>query len=204
MRIVMKRVRKSQLRKNQHNRGTNQLHISTVGLSHFFERIGDGAVQKTRTVSVQRKIDTFEAPDQIENVAARDWSTGGSAEVRATTEWSIFVDQTVAGLNLQHWARAIRIFRERFPTGSAKCFGRDDGFAFCQVRSAPGQFEVTTFRLAHAIALDRSLGKIAINLSHFRQRGLQFSGKKISSAHLVVGSTPAIACPAIQPVVQAA
>src|SRR6202035_120746 len=108
--------------------------------------------------------------------------------------------------------------------GGAKRLARDDRLAFRQIRSAAGKFEMTTFRLAQAIALDRPLRKIDINLSHFRQRDLQFLRRtggtcfcmpkdepklvpphlEISRVHGVPGSTPDIACPAIHPVVQAA
>src|SRR5207248_7289623 len=75
--------------------------------------------------------------------------------------------------------------RDRTVTGVQTCALP---ISFCQIRSASREFEVTTFRLAQAIALDRSLGKIDINLSHLGQRSRQFSGKKILSAHLLFGS----------------
>jgi hypothetical protein len=83
------------------------------------ERCGDGILQMPRTVSIQGKIDIFEAPDEIEDFAARDRSTGGSAKVRAATEWPILVDQAVACFLLKHWARSISIFGKRFSAGGA-------------------------------------------------------------------------------------
>ena len=82
-----------------------------MALSHFVERVRHSILQRAWTASIQRKIDIFEAPDQIENIAARDGPTGRGTKVRATTKWPIFVNQTVAGLLLKHGARSIGIFR---------------------------------------------------------------------------------------------
>ena len=73
-------------------------------LSHFFEHVADRILQRARTISVQGKIDIFEAPNQIKDFAPRDWSTGSGAKVSAASEWPIFVDQTVACFLLKHWA----------------------------------------------------------------------------------------------------
>ena len=137
---------------------------------NFFERFGYGVPQRPRTAFIQGKSDIFEAPDEIDDFAARDWSAGRCAKVRAAAERPIFVDQAIACFLLKHWARSISIFRERFSSGGAKRIGRDDRFTFRQTRSASGQFEMTTFSPAQAIALDRPLRKIDINLSHFIQR----------------------------------
>jgi hypothetical protein len=137
-------------------------------LSHFIEQVGDRIRQRARPISVQGMIDIFKAPDQVNDFATRDRSTGRGAKVSAATEWPILVDQAVACFVLKHWARAISIFRWRFSAGGAKRLGRDDCLAFRQIRSASGQFEMTTFRLAQAIALDRLLRKIDIHLSHLR------------------------------------
>ena len=72
-----------------------------------------------RTVSIQGKIDIFETPDQVEHLAARDWSPGSNAKVRAAAEWSIVINQTIAGDRFEHRTSTDRIFRERFPTGGA-------------------------------------------------------------------------------------
>jgi hypothetical protein len=101
-----------------------------------------------------------------------DWATGSGAKMSAATERPILVDETVACFWLKHWTRSIGIFGQRFSTGGEKGPGGNDRFAFGQIWSASGQFEMTTFRLAHAIALDRLLRKIDIHLSHFRQRAL--------------------------------
>src|ERR1700730_5401353 len=142
----------------------------------------------------------FESPDEIDDIAARDWSAGRGAEMRATSERSSLVNQTIACLSLQHWARLIRILRERFSASSSKRFRREDCFAFRQIRIAPGQFEMATLGFAHAISLDRPLRKIDIYVSHLIERGPDLFGATPGE----VGSTPAIACPAIHPVVQAA
>src|SRR5204863_6283092 len=57
-----------------------------------------------------------------------------------------------------------------------------------------------TLGLTQAIALDRPLRKIDIHLSHFIERVLHF----IRAIHGEIDSTPAMACPAIHPVVHAA
>jgi hypothetical protein len=141
-------------------------------LTQFFERFSDCILQNARTVSIQRKIDMFEPTDEIDHVAARDWSAGRGAKMRAASEWSRFVNQAIACFSLEHWTGSISILRERFPAGGAQCFGREERFAFRQVRSAPGQFEMATLGSAQAITLDRSLRKIDIYISHFVERGV--------------------------------
>ena len=172
--------------------------------SHFFEHVGDRMFCNGRGPPLaQDRI--FEAPNEIKDFAAREWSTGRGAKVSAATEWPIYVDQAIACFLLKHWARSISSFRQRFPTGRAKSLGPEDRFAFRQIRSPSGQFEMTAFGLAQAIALDRPLREIDINLSDFIQRVLRPLGKCILRLHSsIFGSTPAIACPAIHPVVQAA
>jgi hypothetical protein len=140
----------------------------TTAILTAAEHIGDRILQRARTVSVKRKIDIFQAPNQAKDFPTRDGSAGSGAKVRAATERPIFVDQAVASILLKHWARAISIFRERFSAGCAKGHGRDDRLAFRQIRSASSQFEMTAFRFSHAIPLDRLLRKIDINLSHLR------------------------------------
>ena len=109
----------------------------------------------------------------------------------ATSEWPVIVNQTIAGVALEHRARTVGIFWERFSARGAQRFRRDDRFASRQVRRAPSQLKVTTLGSAHAVALDRLLRKIGVNLPHFRERGL--FQKKFSTVHFVSGSTPAIA-----------
>ena len=53
----------------------------------------------------------FEAPDEIKDFAAREWSTGRGAKVSAATEWPIFVDQAIACFLSKHRARSISSFR---------------------------------------------------------------------------------------------
>jgi hypothetical protein len=141
-------------------------------LPQVFERLSDRILQNARTVSVQRKIDMFESADEIDHIAARDWSAGRGAKMRAASKRSRFVNQAIARFSLKHWARSISILRKQFPASGAKRFGCEQRFAFRQIRSAPGQFEMATLGSAQAIALDRSLRKIDIYISHFVERGL--------------------------------
>jgi hypothetical protein len=170
----------------------------------FFERFSDRILQWTRAASIQRKIDMFESADEIEDVATREWSAGRRAKMCPASERSRFVNQAIACFLLEHWTRAISIVRERFSAGSAQTFRREERFAFRQIRSAPGQFEMTTLGFAHAVALDRASRKIDINLSHLGKRGLHVIWTKVLAIHAEVRSAPAMACPAIHPVVQAA
>jgi hypothetical protein len=166
----------------------------------FFERFSDCILQNARAVSVQRNIDMFEPADEIDHIAAHDWSAGRGAKMRATSKRSRFVNQAIARFSLKHWAPSISILWKRFPASGAKRFGCEQRFAFRQIRSAAGQFEMATLGLAQAISLDRSLRKIDIYISHFVERDPDLFG----AFHNEVGSTPAMACPAIHPVVQAA
>ncbi len=172
--------------------------LLTGWLTQAFERVRDCILQSVRAISAEVVVDLFETADEIENFATCDRAAGGGAKMCAAAEWAIVVDEAIAGGRVEHGTGAIRIFRERFAAGGAKCARGDDRFAFRQVRSATGQFKMATFGLARAVPLNRTLRKIDIDLAHFGDCALQ---------RLPVhdfGSTPAMACPAIQPVVQAA
>lgn len=125
----------------------------------------------------------FEAANQIDDIAARDRSTGRRAKMRSASERAGFVDQTIACFWMEHWARFIKICRQRCSAGGAQCFRRDERFAFRQIGRATGQFEMTTLGLARAIPLNRPLGKIDIHSSRFVERG--FFQRQISTAHVV-------------------
>ena len=68
----------------------------------------------------------LKAPDQIEDFAACDGSTGSGAKVGPAAEWSIVVDQTIAGDRFEHRALTTRIFREQFAaSGTQRSRGND-------------------------------------------------------------------------------
>lgn len=63
-------------------------------------------------------------------------ATGGRAEIKVITERAIGIDHTASGVAFEQGTRAVGGFRKLLPTGGAKGFGRDEGFAFGQVGAA--------------------------------------------------------------------
>ena len=114
----------------------------------------------------------------------------------STSKWAGFVDETIPGLTLQHWATAIAVVGERFPASRAERLGSEQRLTLGQVGRSTSEFEMAALGPADAIALDRTLGKIVVDLAHFIERGCCFE----RTTHT---GTPAMACPAIHPVVHA-
>ena len=109
-------------------RGSENGTLASALSTNFFEGFRDCVLQRARAGSVQGEIDLFKAPDQIEDFAACEGSTGSGAKMGTAAEWSIVVDQTIAGDRFEHRARTARIFRQRFAASGAQPSRGNDRF----------------------------------------------------------------------------
>ena len=156
-------------------------------LSYFCQRIRNRAGNLSRARTTEFLVHDFEAADEVENVAAQVWATGGRAEMGATTERAIGIDHTASGVAFEQGTRAVGGFRKLFATGGAKGFGRDEGFAFGQVGRPAGELKATTLRASLAIAFDWSLCQFCIHRPDFT-KGVLY----LVSPHATLGKTRAI------------
>lgn len=136
-------------------------------LSYFCQRIRNRAGNFSRARATKFLIYDFEPPDEVEDVAAQVWATGGGAEMRATTERAISINHTAPGVAFEQGTRAVGGVRKLLAPGGAKGFGRDEGFAFGQVRRPAGELKATTLRAGLAIARHRALCQFCIHRPDF-------------------------------------
>jgi len=85
--------------------------------------------------------------------------------MRAAPKRAILVDQAIAVCVEQGTSAAPR-FRQFLAARAPQRLGREESFAFGQEWSASRQLEVAAIFPAQAIAFDRAISQLAINLAH--------------------------------------
>ena len=81
-------------------------------LSQHPQALGYGVGKRTRSLATKLRIDAFEPPNQVENFSPRIGSARRVAKMRATAEWPIRVDQTIAASEIEQGTHARRGFRQ--------------------------------------------------------------------------------------------
>src|SRR4051794_30490345 len=120
-----------------------------------------------RAVAAEVTVDSLEPLNQIRDFVPRVRSAGRRAKMRATTEWTVTIDQTVSSLSIEQRTYPVRIFRQHFATGRAQRLRRHQCFTFRGVRCAASELEMAALLQTRARALDRPLLKRSVNVAHF-------------------------------------
>lgn len=134
-----------------------------ISAQHFT----NGGRKGTRAVAAELAVDYFEAADEVDDIAPCVWAAGGSAEMCAASEWTVFVDKTAQGLRIEEGTGAIIAGGQGFAPGGFEGACGEEGFAAGEIGRFAGGFEVTALCAKLTGAVDRLLGKITVDGSDF-------------------------------------
>ena len=115
-------------------------------------------------------IHLFQATDQRQHLMALDRSARVLAKMGPAAEWSRFIDQTLSRVGLEHGAGSVRALRQGFSPGGPKCLGGEEGFPAGQLGNFSGELKLAAFRPAQAVSLNRTLSKLRVHGTHFREK----------------------------------
>jgi hypothetical protein len=149
-------VREAKCQLNDHGRS-----------AYCFQRLGDCGFDLARAIAAEFAIHIFEPADEVEDFFASVRATGSFAEMRATTERSVRINQAATGFEFEEWARASSGFWKVFSARGAKGYGGDESFSFGKVGSLPGELELATLGAGLTIAFQRSLCQFCIHCPDF-------------------------------------
>jgi hypothetical protein len=115
-------------------------------------------------------VDCLKTLDEIADLGTGGGTTGGSAKMRATAEWTPCVNPATSGGGVQQGATAIGGCGYVLASGSSPGASRHQGFATGKIRSSTREFEAAAIGDTGAVAGQRSGFPLGVDLSNLAGR----------------------------------
>lgn len=132
---------------------------------HFPQRAFDCRRQWHRAATSETHIHILKTADQVNQLAPRIRPSSRRAKMRAASEGTAFINQTLPRL-IEHRAATVFRCRQFCAPRCTQSLRRDQRLALCQIRRQSGKFKMTALRPPDAVALHGTLSQRGIDSPH--------------------------------------
>ena len=127
------------------------------------------------SIATEIGVDGLESANEIEDIFTIHGTACGLAEVGTTTKGARLIDEALLGLGLKKRAGTVGGCGQRFAACGTEALGCEKSFAAGEVGGTAGEFKLTTFGTAKAVALDGALGEVGVDGANGGEGGFQAS-----------------------------